>query len=413
MGWNSWDCYGTTVDEKTIRANAEYMAANLKKYGYEYVVCDIQWYEDNVSGFNYNKIPDLIMDEYSRLIPSEKRFPSSAGGKGFAPLAEYVHSLGLKFGIHIMRGIPRSAVEKNMPVMCDGVNAADIADRNSYCPWNPNMYGVDYTKKGAQEYYNSLFELYASWGVDFVKCDDIANTELFPENPYSARKEIEMLRAAINACGRDIILSLSPGPAPVEEHAHLAEYADMWRITGDFWDEWDKVYAMFAKCLSWQGYVKEGAWPDCDMLPFGRIALCDNEGAGRYTRLTQAEIRTVMTLWCIFRSPLIIGSELNGLDDFTLSVLTNEELLDMHRNSFNGRQTVRNEKDGSGEIIWQADGKNCRYTALFNTGSTERKIGFYVGNETVHDMWKHEDIDTDGLIDVEPHGVVMLRLEKK
>ena len=92
MGWNSWDCYGAAVDEKTVRANAEYMAKHLKQYGWEYVVVDIQWSEPDAKTHEYSPFTELCMDEYSRLIPAENRFPSSAGGKGFAPLAEYVHS---------------------------------------------------------------------------------------------------------------------------------------------------------------------------------------------------------------------------------------------------------------------------------------------------------------------------------
>ena len=110
MGWNSWDCYGAAVSEEQLLINAEYMRDNLKEYGYEYVVCDIQWYEPKAKSHEYNKFTELCMDEYSRLIPAENRFPSSKGGKGFKPIAYKIHAMGLKFGIHIMRGIPRQAV---------------------------------------------------------------------------------------------------------------------------------------------------------------------------------------------------------------------------------------------------------------------------------------------------------------
>ncbi|MCR5523839.1 MAG: glycoside hydrolase family 27 protein [Clostridia bacterium] len=413
MGWNSWDCYGDSVNEAQLKANADYMAKNLKKYGYEYIVCDIQWSEPTADGYAYHDYAPLCMDEFSRLIPAVERFPSAKDGKGFGPIADYIHSLGLKFGIHIMRGIPRQAVKASIPIKCDGITAADIANTESYCPWNTDMYGVNVSAHGAKEYYDSLFELYASWGVDFVKCDDIANTEFNKEDPYSARKEIELIRSAIDSCGRNIVLSLSPGPAPVEEHAHLAQNAEMWRISGDFWDSWDKLYDMFGRCLSWQAYVKPGAWPDCDMLPVGRLQLCDNDGVGRESRFTHDEIKTMMSLWCIFRSPLMIGSELSMLDDFTLSVLTNSDVLEMSKKSFNGRQTVRNEDNGKGEIIWQSNGENCRYTALFNTDDKIRNIGFYKGDETVWDMWEHKYIDTDGFVSVSPHGVALLKLEKK
>ncbi len=425
MGWNSWDCYGAAVNEEQLIANADYMAKNLKGYGWEYVVCDIQWSEPTADGYCYHNFAELYMDEYSRLIPSPERFPSSAGDKGFKPIADYVHSLGLKFGIHIMRGIPRQAVHRNTAIKCDGVTARNIAQQFSVCPWNTDMYGVNPDAKGAQEYYDSLFELYASWGVDYIKCDDIANTEFLKDTPYSARREIEMLRKAIDNCGRDMILSLSPGPAPVWEHKHLAENANLWRMTGDFWDSWDKLHAMFERCYAWQDYVQAGAWPDCDMLPLGHICVCDkNEnGNGRYTRFTKDEQITMMTLWGIFRSPLMMGGEMRDNEEFTLSLLQNRELIGMLKNSSGARQFKREETDGKGEIIWTSKGENCKYVALFNTDDEKRTISFDVTDiaiggikYSVHDMWAHEEYTvTDGVFDAEvnPHGARLFRIEVK
>lgn len=173
MGWNSWDCYGAAVNEETVRANAKFMAENLKQFGWQYIVVDIQWSNPIAQNHEYHPFTELCMDEYSRLIPAAERFPSAAGGKGFAPLAEYVHSLGLKFGIHIMRGIPRQAVHRNTAIKGTSRTAREIAKTSSICQWNTDMYGVDPEKEGAREYYDSIFELYKSWGVDFIKVDDI------------------------------------------------------------------------------------------------------------------------------------------------------------------------------------------------------------------------------------------------
>ena len=162
MGWNSWDCYGAAVTEDIVRANADYMAKNLKQYGWEYVVVDIQWYEPTAESHYYHNFTELCMDEYSRLLPAVNRFPSAADGAGFAPLAEYVHSLGLKFGIHIMRGIPRQAVHRNTAIKGSTQTSREIAAQSSICDWNTDMYGVNCTTEGGQAYYNSLFELYAS-----------------------------------------------------------------------------------------------------------------------------------------------------------------------------------------------------------------------------------------------------------
>lgn len=106
MGWNSWDCYGASVTEQEVRANGIYMAEHLLTYGWEYIVVDIQWYEPHAKSNIYNEHAVLVMDTYGRLQPAENRFPSARGGEGFRPLARYIHSLGLKFGIHILRGIP-------------------------------------------------------------------------------------------------------------------------------------------------------------------------------------------------------------------------------------------------------------------------------------------------------------------
>ncbi len=413
MGWNSWDCYGASVNEEQLRGNADYMAKYLKDYGWEYIVCDIQWSEPTADGFGYHYYYPLCMDEYSRLIPAENRFPSSAGGKGFRPIADYVHSLGLRFGIHIMRGIPRQAVHANCPIKCDGVTARDIALGWSVCSWNPDMYGVNPEAKGAQEYYNSIFELYASWGVDYIKCDDICITEGRPDNLYSAEKEIELIRKAIDNCGRDMVLSLSPGPAILEKHEHLAANANMWRITGDFWDKWERLHDMFDRCLAWQEYVEDGAWPDCDMLPIGHICITAADlKEGRWTNFTHNEQQTMLSLWCIFRSPLMIGAEMRDNDEFTLSLLTNPDLIKMLKTSSGARQTRRDEADGKGEIIWQSDGENCRYAALFNTSDEERRIEFDAGDAKVYDIWQREYIDYDGSAAVGIHGVRLLRLEK-
>ena len=425
MGWNSWDCYGAAVNEEQLLANADYMAEHLKDYGWEYVVCDIQWSEPTADSFYYHYFAPLCMDEYSRLIPSVERFPSSAGGKGFKPIADYIHSLGLKFGIHIMRGIPRQAAHQNTKIKCDGVTARDIANPTNICKWNPDMYGLYPDNKGAQEYYDSIFELYASWAVAYIKCDDIANTEMYPDNPYSARKEIEMLRKAIDKCGRDMVLSLSPGPAPVWEHEHLAAHANMWRMTGDFWDEWSRLHAMFERCYTWQEYVQPGGWPDCDMLPLGRIQITEElpQYRDRYTRFTHDEQITMMTLWGIFRSPLMMGGEMRDNDEFTLSLLQNRELIDMLNNSNGARQFKREETDGKGEIIWTSNGENCKYVALFNTDDKEREICFNITDisiggvkYSVWDMWKHEEYTvTDGEFSakVNSHGARLFKVTVK
>lgn len=411
MGWNSWDCYGAGVTEDELLGNAEFMRDRLKQYGYQYVICDIQWYEPAAKGNVYNNFADLCMDEYSRLIPAVNRFPSSANGAGFKPIADKIHSMGLKFGIHIMRGIPRQAVHRNTRIYGTTARARDIASQFSVCPWNTDMYGVDTEKRGAEEYYDSLFKLYASWGVDFVKVDDIANTEFSPQNPYSAEKEIEMIRAAIGRSGRDMVLSLSPGPAPLNKAEHLSENANMWRISGDFWDRWDKLLNMFSLCEKWYPYVKDGSFPDCDILPLGKLCIDGSYmgDMGRDSEFTKEEQKTMMTLWAVFRSPLFFGGELRLTDNYTLSLVTNPEVINVNQNS-EKPLFVYNK---GGIAVWQTKIENCTAVAVFNLSDEEKhyKLSFSdLGIENVRavrDLWARKDIpkfENDVAVSLKPHS---------
>lgn len=405
MGWNSWDCYGAAVTEDIVRKNAEFMAKNLKQYGWEYVVVDIQWYEPSAENHEYHPFTELCMDEYSRLIPAENRFPSSKGGKGFAPLAEYVHSLGLKFGIHIMRGIPRQAVHRNTPIKGTNRRAREIAKTASICSWNTDMYGVDPDKEGARAYYDSLFELYASWGVDFIKCDDIARK--FPKE----EQELVMLSEALHGCGRDMILSLSPGPAPLEKAELLKQVSNMWRITDDFWDFWDQLYDMFQRAEKWCTHAGAGHFPDADMLPIGPIR--QDYDKKNTTNFTKSEQITMLTLWSIFRSPLMIGGEMTGFDDFTMSLITNEAILKMHRNARHSHQVWRKEIGGVEHVLWTAaDTEGGWYAAVFNAGDKDSIVRISLddleisGEVSCTELWSGSKEKVTGEVEaeLESHG---------
>lgn len=412
MGWNSWDCYGATVREDEVRGNAEYMAKHLKPFGWEYVVVDIQWYEPHAVSDLYRPFADLEMDQYARLMPATNRFPSAANGQGFKPLADYVHSLGLKFGIHIMRGIPRQAVHQNVAIKGTNYTARDIAHTCSFCGWNTDMYGVDAKKDGAQAYYNSLFELYAEWGVDYIKVDDIADSWLHG-GPHLA--EIEMIRKAIDHTGRPIVLSLSPGPAPVNQAQFLDANANMWRMTDDLWDNWDSLHDMFTRCKTWQGLPKAGSWPDCDMLPLGRLGVRLST-PDRQTRFTKDEQLTLMTLWTIFRSPLMFGGEMRDNDEWTLSLMTNTEVLHMHKTSWGACE----HSNRDGKIVWVAKGEqNSLYVALFNTNNNEDTVAIELADldankpKQIINLWTSEvstcdDTKLERLIP--PHGTALFRL---
>ncbi len=411
MGWNSWDSYGTTIREEQVKANADWMAEHLAKYGWQYIVVDIQWYEPNAQGHDYKPGAPLTMDAYGRLMPAVNRFPSSANGAGFQPLADYVHAKGLKFGIHIMRGIPRQAVEKNLPIKGTTYHAADIADRDNACRWNPDMWGVDTTKPGAQAYYDSIAELYASWGVDFVKADDMGSHLYQPA-------EMKALSLGLRKTGRPIVLSISPGPAPISEAEFFEKYAQMWRISDDFWDDWKLLHQQFEYAREWAAFVgKNETWPDADMLPLGRLRVTDKEGGGVPTKFTPDEQRTVMTLWSIFRSPLIFGGDLPSSDAATTALITNEEIIEVDQHSSGGHEAAV-----QGDIrIWVAEGPRLgeHYVAAFNLGEKLEEVNLRwtdVGIEAqmppVRDLWQRKSLGSaEGMkIELKPHASVLYRI---
>ena len=392
MGWNSWDCYGPTVEEHEVKANADYMAEKLKDFGWEYIVVDIRWFVENDKAGGYNQTdPRYVIDEYGRYQPAVNRFPSAADGKGFKELADYVHGKGLKFGIHIMRGIPKVAVENKLPVLgTDGITADQIYSTELQCPWLRDNYTIVADKPGAQEYYNSIFDMYAGWGVDFVKVDDLSR-------PYH-KAEIELIRNAIDQCGRPIVLSTSPGATPIEAADHVKEHANMWRMVDDVWDTWYHFDHLIKVCEQWYPYIAPGTWPDCDMIPLGRISIRGERGEERMTRLTPDEQYSLMTLFTIFKSPLMFGGDLPSNDDFTLSLLTNSEVLRMHRESTDVKQLFQDENKVA--ITSKNPNSGETYLALFNISDEAEPLEISVPldeadvNFSVTNLWTGENLGT-------------------
>ncbi len=408
MGWNSWDAYGTTVRESEVKANADYMADKLARFGWQYIVVDIEWYATNPKTHGYIPGGTVAMDRYGRFIPAPGRFPSSANGTGFKSLADYVHSKGLKFGVHIMRGIPRKAVEENLPIEGSPYHAADVANKQDICHWKgmEDTYGVDMSKPGGQAYYDSIARLYASWGLDFIKADDMSQ-------PFH-QAEIHGLSVALRKTGRPIVLSLSPGPAPLDKYDVLKANAQMWRISGDFWDSWPKLKHQFDLTHAWENDVHPGGWPDADMLPMGKIGIRAEVGEPRMTAFTPDEQKTMMTLWSIFRSPLMFGGDLPSNDAATMRLITNPEVLAVNQHSTGGHQVYRQ----GDTISWLAEkpGSKARYVAVFNVGDTAHHIdlhwnalGVQAREATVRDLWDGRDLGRAAgvAVDMRPHSSVL------
>jgi hypothetical protein len=436
MGWNSWDSFGQAVNEAEVKANADFMAAKLAKFGWRYVVVDIEWYEPQRLGPDYPVRSQASIDQFGRFVPAENKFPSAAGGRGLKPLGDYIHGKNLKFGLHIVRGIPRKAVELNTPIEGTLYRAADIATKTDYCDWNEDQWGVDMTKPGAQEWYDSLFRKLADWGVDLVKADDVC---------YRGA-EIAMMRKAIDRTGRPIVLSLSYGPMPLANAGEIEKNANMWRLLGDLWDYWDQVLPAFRRLHEWSAHAGPGRWPDPDMLPLGHLRFLPPGWSKNTTKnldyfrmtshggredvpnfLTRDEQRTVMTLWSIGRCPLMFGGHLPASDPWTLSLITNEEVLAVNQKSRGNRQLFC----GNGFVAWAAadpDGPG-KFLAVFNTndsGDGEPAEGLKVavrleelglaGPAVVRDLWARKDIgvaDSTFAPVVAFHGAGLYRLTPK
>jgi len=422
MGWNSWDSYGTTIREAEVRATARLMASKLKRYGWRYVVIDEGWYESAPAPGS--RTPQLTMDAYGRYIPNPASYPSAVHGAGMKPLADYIHSLGLKIGVHILRGIPRQAVAENLPIQGSSFHAADAADTSSPCPWNGLNDGVKQDSPAGQAYYNSIARLYASWGVDLVKADCI------DANPYRGG-EIQMLSTALRASGRPMVLSLSPGPAPIANADALAANGQMWRMANDLWDVWQVrndngfpqgVENLFGRAAAWEQYAGPGHWPDGDMLPIGELGPNPGWGRSRASRLTQAEQQTLVTAWCVFRSPLIVGGNLLLNGPQTLALLTNPEVIAVDQ------QTTGNHPvplDDPQTLVWVAMATSPKllgdtYVVVVNLGDQARHIseswaalGLPAHSYRTRDLWQRKNLGQQEGVDVTlaPHASELLRLD--
>ena len=419
MGWNSWDSFGRTLNEQTIKENAQWMATHLKKFGWEYVVVDEGWYLGNLDARGNAANSTFQMDQFGRYVPLPSRFPSAGKGSTFRPLADYLHSLGLKFGIHIIRGIPKEAVEKDLPIANSRFRASEAADKTDLCPWNAYNYGLKPDNPAAQAYYDSLARLYAEWQVDFIKIDCIS------DHPYKG-EEIRMFANAIAKSGRRMVLSLSPGPTNLSKRDEVAKYSQMWRISDDVWDVWYSkdnfprgVKNQFERAAAWAGAAQPGRWPDADMLPIGSLKPAPGWGEPRETRLSRDEQRTMLTLWSIFRSPLIMGGNLSQADEWTTALLSNAEVIGVDQHSRDNRPVVSTQD----VVIWtaKADSGNDSYLAVFNISNLDQTIryewkdlGLTSQIFKVRDLWERKDAGTMKALEVtlRPHASALYRLAR-
>jgi hypothetical protein len=413
MGWNSYDAFGDNVVESEVLENARYVAEKMQPVGWDTVVVDYCWSDPGAHDNNRNARANapLAADNFGRLLPAPNRFPSATNGVGFKPLADAVHALGLKFGIHIMRGIPRNSVKANLPIEGSNFTAADAGNTNNKCVWCPDMFGVNSNAAG-QAWYDSCARLWASWGVDYIKVDDLSQ-------PYHTA-EVEMVRRAIDRCGRSIVFSTSPGETPVSHATHVAANANLWRVSGDFWDNWKSLDHEFMLGARWHDFVGPGHWPDADMLPVGHLSVGNRSvGHDRFTHLTRDEQLTLMSLWVLVPSPLMVGANLPDNDDWTTAILTNPEVLAVNQDSL-GRAARRMTGPPQIAETWikeLADGSVAvgffnRTNQLVKVDFPWRNLGFHSAPK-VRDLWLRKDLgrQKNFIADLPPHGCALLRVK--
>jgi alpha-galactosidase len=415
LGWNSWDAYGLTVTEAEYKANVSWFHQHLQPLGWQYVVVDEGWYLRNPG--RKGKEQGFVVDPQGRYVVADNRFPSAAKGADFKPLASWVHARGLKFGLHIIRGIPREAVEKNLPIAGSSFHAQDAANTSDTCRWNADNYGLK-ANPAAQAYYDSVIQMYAAWGIDYIKVDCISK-------PYQA-DEIHMMSAAIRKSGRAIVLSLSPGPTPIEQANDLRVYANLWRISDDMWDTWRGkpgetfpagLVNQFDRTAQWAPHAEPGHWPDADMLPLGYLGPRPGWGVARASRLTATESKTLVTLWSMARSPLVAGTNLTRIDPATVALYTNPEVIAVDQHSKGNRQLSRS---GS-TVVWTATPESGagQYVAVFNLGETPQTITYNwkdlalpEGKHAIRDLWARKDLGSASSLkaSVPTHGAMLYRI---
>jgi len=382
MGWNSFNSYGVYLHEKAAFANLEAMAEKLKPAGYEYFVIDNGWFGEYAlqPGTMYaaeKHAHDVNINEYGLFQPSKCYFPN-----GLKPIIDRCHELGLKFGVHLMRGVPRKAVELNLPIKGTTARASDIADKDPdrNCKWCTYCYGVDMSKPGAQEFYDSLIGQLAGWGVDFIKYDDIV--------PYP--QEIEAVSRAIKKCGRPIVLSLSPGGKVDPDHIESFRTANMLRVTPDIWDTQEDIDKCFDAWRKWQGKERPGFWIDMDMIALGKLQLMSppgkdpdplskgdialaGRGTTRWSQLNRPQMKTFMTLRALSASPLMMGGDLPTLDQFSLRLITNRDVIECNQNGVMGK-LVHEQGEIETWIVRRKGHTDKGWIGVFNRGESASQV---------------------------------------
>ncbi|WP_462408579.1 glycoside hydrolase family 27 protein [Neobacillus sp. Marseille-QA0830] len=373
MGWSSWSSIRRHPTEQKIKTAADIIAAKFKSHGYQYVNLDDYYMLDWTT----------TVDLYGRWAVDSKKFPN-----GMKAVGDYIHSKGLKFGLYVTLGIPKGAVKQNTPIEGTPYHAKDIVDLSKGQKVNfnfQNMYSIDYSKPGAQEYIDSWANLFASYGVDYLKIDGVRNQDM---------ADVEAWAKALKKTGRPIHVELSNN-LDIKHTAVWQELSNGWRTDHDVESygkptltDWEHVLRRFSDAAQWQPYAGPGGWNDFDSL---------NVANGSKDGLTKEEKRSYVSLWAIAASQFVIGNDLTKLDDYGISLLTNDEILAANQSGVAGKRLYS--KSGI-QVFYQSLPDGSYNIGLFNVDTDKRKASVtwsdfgIQGSVAVRDMWNHSDLGT-------------------
>jgi hypothetical protein len=413
LGWSGWSFLREHPTAAKIEAQARALQdSGLQKIGYKYINLDDFWYQcPGSQGPN--------VGPYGRWVTDSSRFPAERDTNGIKVVADYIHGLGMKFGIYVTPGVSKQAVSRNTPIKGTQYTAAQIAD-TSVAENNYNckgMVGINYNKPGAQEYVDSWVEMLAAWGVDYIKIDGMQNSNV---------PDVEAWSKAIRRSGRPIILDVTQGSFTQALAPTLMKFADQWEFAPDVecyscekggssypLTSWKDIEKRFNYVAAWQPYSGSGRFNDYDSIEVGNG---DNDG------LTPVERQTQMSLWALGSAPLILGVDLTHLDQLDLqNYLKNTAVLAVDQDSIAAKRVVNT---GDQQVFAKMEPNGDAIVGLFNTGGNAEKISIQAsavglsGNEhgySLLNLWTGEMKKSGGAIHavVPSHGVVLYRVRAR
>jgi hypothetical protein len=371
MGWSSWSSIRRNPTEQKIKAAADVLAAKFKSHGYQYVNLDDYYMLDWRT----------TVDKYGRWAVDPKKFPN-----GMKALGDYIHSKDLMFGFYVTLGIPKAAVDQNTPIDGTPYHAKDIVDFSKGEKKNFNyekMYAIDFSKPGAQEFIDSWAKLFASYGIDYLKIDGVRNQDI---------ADVEAWAKALKKTGRPIHVELSNN-LDIKQIDTWKNLSNGWRTDHDveaygtpYLASWKKVVRRFDDVAQWQPHAGPGGWNDLDSL---------NVANGSKDGLTTDEKFSYVSLWAIAASQFVIGNDLTSLDDFGISLLTNDEILGVNQSGVAGKRLY---KKSDSQVFYQSLPDGSYNIALFNTSKSNtdvtvkwKDLGIQ-GSAFVRDLWSHQDL---------------------